>query len=219
MVFHEHLVRKFYYDCTFFCLTSFERDFLINLGISKNKALILPNGVNCKKFNSVEKEFVKNKELSICLGKIDARKRQSILQKQIQSIAFVGECHDSDFDDKSENYLGPWTTEEVQQNLTHYGNLVLLSSSELQPLVCLEAMSAGLGLVVSEVSSQNLDVNKEFITVIPDEFINDVKYIKNKIEQNRIVSLNSREEITSYASQFDWLKIAEKWLELNEKTT
>ena len=218
MNFHEHLVRNFYYDCTFFCLTSFEKDFLTNIGISKNKALILPNGVNCKKFNSVKKEFVKNKDLSICLGKIDERKRQSTLQKQVQNVAFVGQCHDPNFDDKSKNYLGPWTTEEVQENLTHYANLILLSSSELQPLVCLEAMSAGLGLVISEVSSQNLDVSKEFITVIPDEYMGDVKYIKNKIEQNRIVSLNSRDEITSYASEFDWLKIAEKWLQLNEKT-
>jgi len=215
--FHEQLVRKFYYDCTFFCLTSFERDFLIKLGISPNKALILGNGVDYNKFNKVDSNSAKFKEYSLCLGKIDQRKRQSIIQKQIPNIKFVGACEDPSFDTEDENYLGAWDRDKVYQDLTHYSNLVLLSSSELQPLVCLEALSAGLGLVISEACTENLDTNKEFITVIPNDFINDPNYIKNKIEENQSVSLNSRAKILEYAKRFDWMEIGQKWLELNNK--
>ena len=213
--FHERLVRNFYYDCSFFCLTSFERKFLLEIGISPKKASILPNGVDCNKFNRVDKEYVEYKNKSICLGKIDRRKRQAKLQKQISSVVFAGACEDPDFDTESSSYLGVWNRSDVFENLTHYSNLVLLSESELQPLVCLEALSAGLGLVISEACTENLDTSRDFITVIPNEKINDIIYINNKIEANASVSLNSREEIYNYSEDFDWLNIAKKWLNLN----
>ena len=216
-LFHENLVRKFYYDCHFFCLTTFERDLFLKIGISPNKIFLLPNGVDCKKFNNVNKDLVKFKDYSICLGKIDSRKRQSELQKQISNIKFVGACEDTFFDVNDENYLGVWDRQSVYENLTHYANLVLLSSLELQPLVCLEALSSGLGLVLSEACTQNLDTTKDFITVIPNKYINDISYINNKIEANRSISLNSRNEILEYSKQFDWINIGKKWLSFNEK--
>jgi glycosyltransferase involved in cell wall biosynthesis len=215
--FHERLVRQYYYDCNFFCLTTFERDLFLKVGISPNKVSILPNGVSFEKFNRVEKDLVENKESSICLGKIDPRKRQSILQGNIPSLKFVGANKDLEFDTSLDSYIGVWDRKEVYENLTHFSNLVLLSSLELQPLVCLEALSSGLGLVISEVCTQNLDTSKDFITVIPNEFINDFGYINKQIEINRGISLNSRQEIIKYAETFDWLNIAKKWEELVNK--
>ncbi|NVM34346.1 MAG: glycosyltransferase family 4 protein [Candidatus Lokiarchaeota archaeon] len=215
--FHEQLVRKFYYDCTFFCLTSFEREFFLMLGISPNKAFILPNGVDYNKFNRVPKENAKHKGSSICLGKIDSRKRQSILQKQTSSVMFAGACEDPSFDTNSYSYLGVWDRVDVYSQLTHYSNLVLLSNTELQPLVCLEALAAGLGLVISEACVENLDTSKDFINVIPNNKINNIDYIEKVIKTNAEISLNSREDIYKYAQTFDWLNIAKKWLELNNK--
>ena len=46
------------------------------------------------------------------------------------------------------------------KNLTHYGNLVLLSDGEAHPLVCMEAFAAGLGVVVTEWGKANLHKQK-----------------------------------------------------------
>ena len=207
--FHETLIRNFFYDCRFFVLTSHEKKLLLRIGISPNNIKTLPNGVDFDMFKKSEKADYPNK--SICLGKIDKRKRQSILQKQSEDVIFVGECCDPEFN-KNSNYLGSWDRELVYENLTKYANFVLLSSSELQPLVCLEALSSGLGLVISEACIENLDISKNFITVIPDNKLNDNLYIQEKIKQNQKISIDSRKEILEYAREFDWINIGKKWL-------
>ena len=65
----------------------------------------------------------------------------------------------------STRWLQEWSKDKLYNELTDYGNLVLLSDGEAHPLVCLEAF-AGLGVVVSEWAASNLDVSKDFITVI-----------------------------------------------------
>jgi len=57
---------------------------------------------------------------------------------------------------------------------------------------------------VSEFATANLDLDKEFITVIPEKKINDTAYIEEQIIKNREYSINHREEIREYAKQFDW---------------
>ena len=62
-----------------------------------------------------------------------------------------------------------------------YGNLVLLSDGEAHPLVCMEALAAGLGVVVSEWGNANLDRLKDFITVIPESKVNDIEFVEKSI--------------------------------------
>ena len=96
--------------------------------------------------------------------------------------------------------------------------MVLLSSGEAHPFVCLEGMAAGLGLVISEQSTANLDVTKPFITVIPDNKLNDTKFLKDEIDNNRKVSMNMRKEIRQYCrDNFDWCAIIKKYKEIIEK--
>mgnify|MGYP002635470338 CR=1 FL=1 len=209
--FHERLIRNFFYDCIFFPLTSWEQDFILNIGISKHNCTIVPNGVSFSSFNRVPRDQVKNK--SICLGKIDRRKRQHELQQMNLGIDFVGANTIPDFNEKDECFMGPWSRDQVFQNLTYYSNLILLSSSELQPLVCLEALASGLGLVISEAASQNLDTSLDFITVIPNSKLNDNAYVQSAIETNKILSQNSRESIIEYGKTFDWINIGKKYLE------
>jgi hypothetical protein len=58
--------------------------------------------------------------------------------------------------------LGEWDKETLYKNLTHYGNLVLLSDGEAHPLVCMEALASGLGVVVCEWGKANLDTTQRF---------------------------------------------------------
>jgi len=127
----------------------------------------------------------------------------------------VGNYHDSDFDTNLPNYLGEWTKETLYNNLTEYGNLILLSEGEADPLVVKEALIAGLGVVISECSAANLDISKEFITIIPNDKLLDLDYIKKKIISNRIQSIQRRDEIRKYAlDKFSWKSIIDKYVDI-----
>jgi glycosyltransferase involved in cell wall biosynthesis len=208
--FHESIVRKYLYDCEFFILTSWEKDFLLNIGISPQKVKILPNGVDFNAFNfKAQPEFP---NASICLGKIDKRKNQAFIQSLNAGVYFAGQNTISEFNSLDEKYLGSWTREEVYENLTNYTNLVLISSLELQPLVCLEALSAGLGLVISEAAAQNLDASLPFITIIPQDLIYNVEIVSAAISDNRDNCIHiGREAIREYAETFSWSNLIQKY--------
>jgi hypothetical protein len=171
--------------------------------ISKDKLYLNPNGVMLENFR-----FTENPEFpdrSIYLAKVDHRKRQYLFQN-IESLWYAGNIAENRFD-QTKNYLGEWNKEHLHQNLTEYGNLVLLSDGEAHPLVCMEAFAAGLGVVVSEWATANLDLNKKFISVIPENKIQDILYVEEKIIENREYSINNRQEILDYAKEFKWCKI------------
>ena len=96
--------------------------------------------------------------------------------------------------------------------------MVLLSSGEAHPFVCLEGMAAGLGLVLSEQSTANLDLSQPFITVIPDNKLEDISYLKDKIRENRTISISMRNEIREYCrTNFDWSSIIKQYKEIIDK--
>jgi hypothetical protein len=130
---------------------------------------------------------------------------------------FAGNNADPRFNTKK-NYLGEWSKDVLYEDLTDYGNLVLLSDGEAHPLVCMEALAAGLGVVVCEWGKANLDTNKEFITVIPEAKINDLKYVEDAIIRNREYSISHRKEILEYSKEFEWTNVIEKYYLPSAKT-
>jgi hypothetical protein len=123
-------------------------------------------------------------ELSICVGKIEPRKRQAQLAS-IHDLRFVGPIVDPRFPADHPGYLGPWSREQLFEQLTQYANLVLLSDGEAHPLVCCEALIAGLGLVVSEPAAANLERSLPFVTVIPNGALQDRDHVALAIRRNR----------------------------------
>jgi hypothetical protein len=75
----------------------------------------------------------------------------------------------------------------------------------------MEAFSAGLGVVISQWAAANLDFEKKFITIIPEDKISDIKFIEHAIEKNRKYSIEHRDEILDYAKQFEWCRILENY--------
>jgi putative cell wall-binding protein len=73
----------------------------------------------------------------------------------------------------------------------------------------MEALAAGLGIVISEFATANLDLDKEFIDVIPENKINDIDYIESIIIKNREYSISHREEILEYSKNFVWSNVIE----------
>lgn len=175
--------------------------------IPKENLFVVPNGVNISRFK--KRDIPKYKDRSIYLAKIDYRKRQHLFQS-IDSIWYAGNIADHRFN-TNKNYLGEWSKPELHEELTEYGNLILLSDGEAHSLVLMEALAAGLGIVISEYATANLDLNKKFIDVIPENKINDLEYIKNVIEKNRDYSVSHREEIFEYSKNFDWINVIKNY--------
>jgi hypothetical protein len=171
--------------------------------IPKSKLYLNHNGVALKNFRVTSNP--KYSDRSIYLAKIDYRKRQHMFQK-IDSLWYAGNIADYRFD-SNKNYLGEWQKNYLYENLTEYGNLVLLSDGEAHPLVCMEAFAAGLGVVISQWAAANLDLKKEFITVIPEDKINDIEFVDECIKRNKEYSIQNRSEILEYAKQFDWKNV------------
>ena len=179
------------------------------MGIPSDQLFVTPNGVNVDKFKFDKLPLTEDMPKSLYLAKIDYRKRQHMFQS-IDSLYYAGNNADPRFD-TSKNYLGEWSKETLYNDLTKYGNLVLLSDGEAHPLVCLEAFAAGLGVVISQWAAANLDVDKDFITVIPEDKINDLEFVDAEIVRNRYYSVNNRLEIREYAESFSWTKVVEKY--------
>jgi len=188
------------------------RNIYIKYGFPEDRIQVIGNGSREDLFRYTENP--QKSDRSIYVAKVETRKCQYKYQS-LSNIDFVGNYQDSSFDTNRENYLGEWNKPTLYENLTDYGNLVLLSNGEADPLVVKEALIAGLGVVLSECSSANLDLTKPFITVIPQEKIDDLLYVAQAIEQNRRISLENRENIRTYALEhFAWNKIINQYCEL-----
>ena len=188
-----------------FCLSEgIEKVYNIMFNITNT--FVTPNGVNLNEFNYVSDPDYPDR--SIYLAKIDYRKRQHLFQS-IDSLWYAGNIADDRFNTKK-NYLGEWSKDTLHNELTEYGNLVLLSDGEAHPLVCMEALVSGLGVVVTEWGKANLDTTKEFITVIPEDKVEDIGYVEEQIIKNREYSVAHRDDIRKYGEQFDWVRVIEK---------
>ena len=185
----------------------------VRRGIDSTDVSVLPCGIDTDLYTLDDEAL--HPDRSVVVGKLEPRKRQAFLQKKGLNIDFIGNNADPSFDTTDPCYFGEQSKQDIMDNLTAYANMVLLSSGEAHPFVCLEGMSGGLGLVLSEQSTANLDLSKPFITVIPDKKLEDTEYLKEKIEENRKISLGMRKEIRDYCfTNFDWSSIIKQYKEI-----
>lgn len=185
---------------------------------------VIRNGIDVKNF--VAKEKGNNR--SICLGRIEPRKRQSWLANIIServNLDFAGPIADKTF--KAEGhcrYIGYWTKEEVYKNLSEYNCLVLLSDGEAAPLVVPEALAAGLSVVVSSSASANLDNKLPFVSILNNDISNE-EMIAETINNQIINNAMYRTQIIEYAKTYfdisavvaDFLKVVEEFKNTNNK--
>lgn len=200
-------------DFYLFCISKKDMKAFLENGADSKKTFLLENGANGNHFRFDSNCLLKDK--SIYLGKIEERKRQYLFQS-IPNIDFVGKFGNTNFDIKNTNYLGEVTPrEKLFDMLTNYANLVLLSTGENgSPLVIKEALCAGLGVVVSEFAASELDKDKPFITIIPEDRINDIDFIEKQIIKNREISVNMRDDIRKYfQDNFSWNDLVLRYID------
>ena len=194
-----------------FCLSDKDLETYRNGGGDTSKLLRLGLGAQHKNFRFNSE--CEKPDKTLYMAKIEVRKRQWIYQS-IDSIEFVGRYSPTTtFDRLHKSYIGEWTTEEKYENVTKYANLMLLSDGENgTPLVIKEALVSGIGIVCSKYAAYDLDMSLPFITIIPDDKLNDLEYVKNAIKENREVSIGMREEIRDYGvKNFSWENIVNQY--------
>jgi hypothetical protein len=180
-------------------------------GFPEERIIVQKNGASSTDFKYSKVPLYKNRSVSI--GKIEKRKRQYIIQK-VSSIDFAGQFKNSNFNLQADNYKGHWEKPILYESLTNYTNLVHVSDGEADPLVIKEAIISGLGVVLSEVSCANLDTALPWVDVIPETRINDIDYIQDIVEKNRVTSIIYREEIREYGLiNYSWNVIMNEYLE------
>lgn len=134
---------------------------------------------------------------TLSFSQICDRKRQYLIQN-FDNIDFIGRLENGKFSNLK-NYKGEYKRDKLNSEITKYSNFVLLSSVEnTTPLVVKEALTCGLGVVVSESVAVELDETQEFVDVIPENKIEDLEYLKSIIEKNKIYSVENREKIREY---------------------
>jgi glycosyltransferase involved in cell wall biosynthesis len=86
------------------------------------------------------------------------------------------------------------------------------------PLVVKEAMINGLGVVISKYASHDIPDNLPFVTVIPDDKLQDTFYVEEKIKENREISVGMRDEIRQFAiDNFSWESLVKFYAQNIEK--
>ena len=183
------------------CLSERIREHYLSVGVRSNFIHVIPNSLMTEEYRFTENPI--HKDRSIYLAIVNKRKRQH-LYWGLPGLDFAGPIEDQT-DVVGENYIGEWSRQQVHEELTEYANLVLLSKSEVgAALVCMEALTSGLGLVISETNAENLNTSLPFIDVIPERKIHDREFVANIISENRSKSLGMRIQIKDYArNSFD----------------
>lgn len=168
---------------------------------AKAKTYTLPNGVNVNRFAYSE---IGNGR-AICLGKIEPRKNQVVLNENLKGIDFVGPLAEPFVPNTNNRYLGTWTKDEVYNRLTTYSCLILLSNGEAAPLVVLEAMAAGLSIIVSNAAAANLPIAMPIINCCTSM---DQKLLDYVIANN---TAKARSYLRGLSYCFHWKEIAAKY--------
>lgn len=174
--------------------------------VSRNKIVLQPNGTRTDLIQCRAEPLFRDRAL--CLGKIEERKNQAILQS-CDSIDFVGPVCTNAF--SSSHYKGEWTRSQMYEHVTDYPCLVHISQAEAHPLVIGEALSAGCAILCNEISAENLPRDKPWIRIVDNSILRDMSRLSREIQEMCSLGIQCRQEIRNWAVQnLDWrLKAAQ----------
>ena len=140
----------------------------------------------------------------MCIANIEENERQRLLLL-IENVYLLGLIKDYSFPTEHKRYLGHWSDKQLKERLTHYSNIILLSKKATSPIILKYAMAAGCGIIISQACQANIDINKPWITLLEENRINDIEYIKSMIENNHKMCQGIRDTIRTYAkNEFQW---------------
>ncbi len=183
----------------------------------RNRIFVVPNAVDCNEFTFQPDPPATPK--AVVLGRVEERKKQvylaGVLRGRPVACDLIGPYKDTDRDllrnIPNVPILGPWNRDQVRSRLTEYACLALLSDGEAHACVVLEAMAAGLSLVVSPEASHNLDPALPFLHIVDR---NDDAAVANAVETAVRDNHHHRNDVRRYCQKnFDWSVIGPKYVQ------
>jgi glycosyltransferase involved in cell wall biosynthesis len=192
------------------------RDTIVDAGYH-GRAFVLPNGIIC---GEVRFDPSPAPRQALVLGRIQERKKQAFLGAALAdspvTCDLIGPSDDPAFigNGRNVNFIGPWDRDKVVDCLTEYACMILISDGEAHAGVILEAMAAGLSLVISPEAAHNLDTSQPWVHVVDrDQPEQVVAAIEKAIAENP----RYRTEIRRYCeATFDWQVIGPQYLSIIE---
>ena len=160
-------------------------------GVDPLRVRLYKNGIHVNMYELKENPYFGDR--SVCLAKIEPRKRQH-LTYWYNKIDYIGrgKFHHP-------NFRGELGHDILYKILTDYGNLVMLSDGENgTPLVVKEGMAAGLGCVLSKSAANELPEGLPWITVLSEEQLANPTIVESAIEENRKVTAGMRKQIREW---------------------
>lgn len=174
------------------CASNFIAKTYINQGFDKSKIKVIPYAINTSRFSITNtKKSMTNKfkaifvgQLSLRKGILDLIKAWNELKLHNAELVIIGRI-DKKIEpllkfDKNINYLGPIPNNKLNDYYNSSNLFIMPSLEDGFGQVCLEAMAAGLPVIVTE-NTGSKDVVKENYNgvIIP---VNDNDKLKEKIE-------------------------------------
>lgn len=207
---YDKLIKSITDNKDFYIFASSQNDIntFVSLGADIDRTYLSKLGIMSDSYNFEESPTY---DRTLCFSQIVDRKRQSSIQ-DCSSIDFYGRLDDPYF--SSKNYKGEAGRAFLNNEITKYSNFILVSSCEnTTPLVVKEALVCGLGVVVTETVAVELDTSLDFISIIPENMVNNNTYVESVLEKNRAISRVKRSEIREYAlSNFDLKNILKSYI-------
>ena len=209
----------------FICLNTFSKFELISMNFNKKKLIIIPNGVEIKKF---QKNFNINNYLVV--GRLIKRKGvdeiiqtfKKVFKKQKKKLFIIGDgpeinslaLMDKNFPSESRVYfLKNRDNSYVLRKMNKCGFFIMNSNSEGLSNAMLEAMSKSLVVIVKKIRS-----NKD---ILKDKF--NCMLFKNKYELEKILKKKnnikklSKNSFMTVKEKFNINIITKRYIELYQK--
>lgn len=208
------------------------RDDIIQLGINKNKIIMIPNGVDSNIFKKRDKKIIRkklaidfNKKIILFVGHLIKEKGVGYLINAMSylkdsQLLLIGEGADENIfknqSSKLKNILFLGT--KSQEELAHYYNaadvFVLPSFSEGRPNTVLEAMASETAIIATDVGGiPELINNKTGLLIKPKntpDIVNSVNKLLNNKKLREKLGKNARKFITN--NKLNWQGCADKYI-------
>ncbi len=206
-------------------LFEYNRRIQISLGAGEDTALVIPNGIDVEKFSSVQREEREGFHVGL-VGRVVPIKdiktfitMSRMVHEHVKEARFycIGPTdEDEAYFEDCQRMVESFNLSDVffftgRQNVLEYYSfldVVLLTSvREAQPLVILEAYSAGVPVVSTKVGNvpEMLDYDDRFLASSKDaeKLAWNVKWIKNHPDEMTLINVKNKEKVKKLYNKKD----------------
>ncbi len=196
-----------------------------NVDIEKNKIKVIPNGFDIEKYTPAEKEdrillvsrLLKRKGFQYFLRAIRDMDLNGYRASIVGEGPYKKELEEIAGDDHRVKFHG-WVSEEELKDLYEKSKIfVFPSTMENFPTVLLEAMSAGMAIITSNVSGCPELIGDSGFKLKPDEISELRKNLRKLIFSDELIKKMSKNSRNRVKDKYQWNVVVEKYTSLYAK--